>query len=570
MSFDIKAARKAGYSEKEITDYLSKDSDFDVKAARKAGYSEEEIISYLSKPPEKEEAPTLKGAASAYGSGLAGGVGGLPQDVASMTEAIPEPLRAVLPALNLINMTSKASGAKGTQELTQDIRGEQPQNALERILTESGQWGGQEGTLGTGLGGPIGAVAGTAHGSASGAMYGALKELGVDDSWALGLTTALTVSPIAARKLLARSGNKVPKEAKKVVEQAIKSHPAYEVDKFESGLSKPRAVDSKMSNLAKIDPERQKIVIQGLDKEASRLAQKSVEKHLPLSEKISQGFDFEGDFQKNFGELKKTAEKFNPTIDITPISKHMRSTYSSYKGIPSPHSDAVKIKNEIKKFMNNPQTEMGNLLKIYRSNNKKLKHIYETAHSTGKQKEYVDFLRDTNKAIAESFERTLPKESSWLKSFKENNENYSKYLNTKKSLGILDPLLKGKLTSSKVNAIASNPKIHKKLEMSMGKSGSEEIIRLAKDLEIARDSIKNIPKKKLTAFNSVFPIGLVIPYVNIPVGIAKGAQTARELYGYYLTKPGTRIALDDAAKALAKGDITAYETATKELKDVKA
>ena len=46
-TFDVGAARKAGYSNTEIADHLATQQKFDAIAARKAGYSDEELISHL-------------------------------------------------------------------------------------------------------------------------------------------------------------------------------------------------------------------------------------------------------------------------------------------------------------------------------------------------------------------------------------------------------------------------------------------------------------------------------------------------------------------------------------------
>jgi hypothetical protein len=48
MAFDIEGARREGYSESEIVDYLGKQRKFDVSGARKEGYSDAEIISHLT------------------------------------------------------------------------------------------------------------------------------------------------------------------------------------------------------------------------------------------------------------------------------------------------------------------------------------------------------------------------------------------------------------------------------------------------------------------------------------------------------------------------------------------
>ena len=59
MAFDVEGARKAGYSEAEIAEFLGTQSNFDVKGAQKAGYSAQEIIKHLlSQQPAPAPAPT--------------------------------------------------------------------------------------------------------------------------------------------------------------------------------------------------------------------------------------------------------------------------------------------------------------------------------------------------------------------------------------------------------------------------------------------------------------------------------------------------------------------------------
>lgn len=156
-------------------------------------------------PEEKKQEPlTLKGSAGSYGAGVVGGAGGVIPDVLSLAEPLTQFSQNAKDIMGAV----KGLGLKGTEQLTQDVASEfglqEPQNALERILKQSGQFGGQEALIGTGLGGPVGAGLGLAHGTASGALYGALKELGLDDHWALGVTTLATVSPIAAEKLITK------------------------------------------------------------------------------------------------------------------------------------------------------------------------------------------------------------------------------------------------------------------------------------------------------------------------------------------------------------------------------
>jgi hypothetical protein len=55
--FDIAAARKAGYSDTEIADFLGQQSKFDVAGARQAGYSDADVISHLAGTPAPKAAP---------------------------------------------------------------------------------------------------------------------------------------------------------------------------------------------------------------------------------------------------------------------------------------------------------------------------------------------------------------------------------------------------------------------------------------------------------------------------------------------------------------------------------
>lgn len=61
MTFDIDGARKAGYSDSEITDFLGADKSagFDVAGAKKAGYSPTEIISFLGEPEKSSGAGSV-------------------------------------------------------------------------------------------------------------------------------------------------------------------------------------------------------------------------------------------------------------------------------------------------------------------------------------------------------------------------------------------------------------------------------------------------------------------------------------------------------------------------------
>lgn len=372
------------------------------------------------------------------------------------------------------------------------------------------------------------------------------------------------ISELAGMSLpgLARTG------AKKGIEKVTELIKAPK-EKLPSGLSKPRALEAKYAEKGIISPERQESSIKKLNEEASKLTKESIEKELPISKQIQQGFDFEKKFEQDFGKIQKLADKANPDIDITDISNLLSKTTQRYRGIPKLHPEAEKVMTEVRALRKQPQTSLKNLLRIYRSNNQKIRNIYETSRLTGKQQEYVDFLVDLNRNISKSFERTLPEDSAWLKRFKEANSNYKQYRDSLKTLNILNPILEQRATPASLQKFASDPKLQNKLQLSMGKEGADQIIKIAKDLKSAQDAIKRIPAKELKIWDAIFPVGMFIPFIKIPAfipGLKKMYDWLRRGYGLFLTTSSRRKAYNKALKAIVDKDFESYKEATNILK----
>ena len=359
---------------------------------------------------------------------------------------------------------------------------------------------------------------------------------------------------------------KVTPLAKKGLEKAISQIKAP-VEKLPSGLTKPKAVEAKYPGFGTLSKERQAKVLTQLDKEASELTKKAVEKHQPITKQVREGFDFEGQYEKDFGQVKQLADKANPDIDIEPISKMMQTEAKNYRGIPKLHPEASKIVNEIKAFRIRPPTSLKNLLKTYRSNNKKIKNIYETSRINGKQQEYVDFLVNYNKSIADSFRKTLPKDSVWLNMFEQTNKNYKNFKDAQKTLSRLGDIFGENPTLQKVEKLSNDIKSQKLLQLSMGEKGAGEIIQIGKDLKLAKDSIKKIPSKEISKWDQAFPLYFFIPWVGKILGIAKAFKVARYGYGWLLSTPARRASAHEALQAISKGNLKDYEKATKSLKN---
>jgi hypothetical protein len=113
MAFDVQAARKAGYSDAEIADYLGQSSKFDVSGARQAGYSDTDIVGHLTadaRPaaPAPKPAPPKPSVSKDVGKGLASG---LTQGVLGIADAVlhSTPIGMAQNALNAA--TGKPFGA---------------------------------------------------------------------------------------------------------------------------------------------------------------------------------------------------------------------------------------------------------------------------------------------------------------------------------------------------------------------------------------------------------------------------------------------------------------------------
>lgn len=72
MPFDVAGARKAGYTDAEIADFLAPTVKFDTAAARKAGYTDSELVDYLATGPGRPASEETKREIMNYTFGATG------------------------------------------------------------------------------------------------------------------------------------------------------------------------------------------------------------------------------------------------------------------------------------------------------------------------------------------------------------------------------------------------------------------------------------------------------------------------------------------------------------------
>jgi hypothetical protein len=533
MTLDVNAAKRAGYSDAEIAAFTAKQQpiverptalgSIDVEAAKNAGYTEKEIQEFiknssLSKTRSLVSAP----------------IKGLIKGTQQLSE-IADPIKMVINAF--------APDKKVLERATEQVlptRDELAEQVLERTGKILPMVVGEN---------PLAALAQLAGGVVAGQTAKAFDagEMGQGVAEAVGMGIPSLVKA-GAKKIMGTI--KAPAET------------------MVSGLTKPRAIGAKLAERAIIEPQRQATAISKLNEEATSLAKSVVYKELPLAQQIEQGIDFESQFQKQFGDLEKTANKANPQIDISPLSGFMKNATKKFRGVPEPHTEAKKIIKEVDAFGDSPPFELKRLLRTYRSNNKKIKGIFETSRLTGKQQEYVDFLLDYNRNISKSIENTLPKDSAWVKQFKEANIAYKQYRDTLKTYTTLEPILEQKLTPTSLKKFAQDKRLQKKLALSMGDKGASEITQIAQDLYAAESALRKIPAKEIKDWDVILPLTVAVPGFHIQgtiVGAKKYLDWAKRGYGWFLSTPARRNAYQSALKAIRDQNLPMYKKAAVEL-----
>lgn len=332
-------------------------------------------------------------------------------------------------------------------------------------------------------------------------------------------------------------------------------------------LTMPR-IGPKGTKVGIITSEKQKNVIERLNKEAASISKNILEEKQPLIKQIEQGVDFESEWEKGFGKVKQLAEKANPHINTSSLGLFMYDESRKYSGVPKLSPEAEKIVKEVRAFGKKTPENLNDLLKTYRQNNKKVRNVYETSRVTGKQQEYVDFLMDYNRQIINSVKETLPKDSAWVKMFEDTNAKFKSYKDAKAAENLLKPILGENPTLDRLTKYAADPQIQKKLSLYLGQDGADQISKLAADLKIARESVKKISVKEMSKWDAIFPLGYIIPggeLIKIPYLAAKAVKYSRFGYGRFLTGPKKTASYGDLVKAFNDGDKKAYALAAQRL-----
>ena len=226
MPFDVQGARKAGWQDAEIADFLARDRGYDLAGARKAGYTDPEVIAHLAgadvvripgapvtpavAPKQPSMGAKLIGAGEAALTVGTGAVGGTLGMVGGTLKGLAEQILAgqfgTPEAANLVEQ----SAAAGARALTYEPRTEQGQDmaatvgqALQNVIPVAAVLPGMAGAPGTRPAvGPV-----PARVTAQAAVEGAARSVAGDASAA---AAGAAVERVAA---LAKSATTLPRRA---------------------------------------------------------------------------------------------------------------------------------------------------------------------------------------------------------------------------------------------------------------------------------------------------------------------------------------------------------------------
>ncbi len=185
MTFDVQAARQAGYSDADIAGFLAQQGNYDAEGAKRAGYSDQDIISHLTGNQRLGWGPT------AVVRGI-GDIIGMPRDVPDLVQRgarwaagfLPESIRE--PAQRVAQVASLASPLAFPAMVAEHLpTGEQAGNWLlnktgimpEEPETRAGRIGAMATRMAAGSAIPGGSIPRTLANIATGAASGALSEL---------------------------------------------------------------------------------------------------------------------------------------------------------------------------------------------------------------------------------------------------------------------------------------------------------------------------------------------------------------------------------------------------------
>lgn len=312
--------------------------------------------------------------------------------------------------------------------------------------------------------------------------------------------------------------------------------------------------------------------IEKLDDQAAKLAKdigKDQKNFQKVSESIKKGHPIDEKFNQFFNGLENITHQLNvPLQDVAPLNNFLSKEARLYQQVGAPTFMGNLINKELRGWAQSGKNDLYSLYRRFRLNNQRLKEIVnDPSFPPAFKKEAIGFFTRMNESITDTFKASLPKDSPWLKTFTSGNEAYSTFRNTQIVRKVLDPLMKGDLTSAQLKKAISNDSFWRSAEGVLGKEDAKKLKTILGDMNTARDAILSI-KRSPNLFNTAIKHGLkkslfgpmLATLTSVPKMIKWGM-------GQYYASPAFEANIKELALALTEKNIPAINTALQKISE---
>lgn len=499
-------ARKSGYSDQEIMEYLgTKDTEFENKIikAKEAGYTPEEVLEYFNSPQKQEEFG-VEDYASDFGKQTAQGLGigalGTYGDILDLFGLQAKDLSPGHKAkhareFDILEKMEKGGGGSFADFMeladedeiaprfsrlpsSQDIESiGKDLGLVSEPKTPAGRYGKRIGKLGgaglafgaTGIAAPI--VAGTAGQS--------LEEAGAPP-WAQAAAEI-----IATLKLAPKSARNVSSKSKEV-EGVIKDLRKAGYSEKDITLAKSALEERKLlKKYASLTPEAENSINQGI-KNSEELLKQQIKKGLPT---YAEGGipALEREASKVYQSMEELASSV-PITNKEPVRKSIQNAIDYLEKYP--------LLDEQKKFIEFMKDGLGKLDKadtaefftgFYRNLGK--------AGNWGNPKQKEHLLGLVKEGIKQTFAESGKEGAHFGKVFENTNEVWKKWLNSRELMQTLEKAQSVDGTSfKKLASILNDPKNHELSKQILTPEVTKNIKSISEGAQAIESLIKQIPK----------------------------------------------------------------------------
>jgi hypothetical protein len=567
-TFDYEAAKKAGYTDEEITQHLSQNhKDFDIQSAKKAGYSPKEINAFLSSNQKKEK-PQREDVARTAAQLPLGALEGTPYGIVTtawqllglgeslseldeLEERLPD-LKKKFPYLNWPEKIDKQKYIQATEEAINSIPSiknlasfleEKTGLPLEAQtdLQKGVRFGSSITTLGAG-----GAANKILAGMKGMIMKGALGEAGIPEPIADAMS--------AYYALRQKTPGINVKELEEVGEGGIpkKSTP------------QPDILEAEKPNLSR----------KSLEEDYRKFADTLFSENRTYAQ-IKQDPSFKEKISGMLDEVKSLAEGIPEKVPLEALDKAMVKRFKSRptKGITDSEAEKVfkksfsrYVKSVYKKSQHQPDASISQLLEQYRKNNDDLTKYFEPGKSSSFNKGKRDALLEYNKAIHDIFEEFIPEEE-FTKLLNLTNKRWQEISDVEKVEKWFTDLFDGKINFSKARTLLLKDKenLRRPFQRLLGEKGFKDFEELTKQLVAFHHPYSILKRAEAQGFKELAK--LAKSYLIDPKFSKWGAvgHLAKKGLQILINKPQVARLWKDAVVDMQKGNFAKAELELKQL-----